>query len=464
MKTLLLGLFLPIAMAWGQGIFNPSDNADLGVIRRQSTLALHTGEEQIDLIAVAERNVEHELLRQAKFYILNGEVALARVEMAKLGRSHTKKLEDVILRYTAIADFLEGKWRQALTTLSHEQLSRSPSYGKVCVMKVLSLVALKEAKLITPEWNRCKVENSDELIRGDSSWMDVMVKLTSGAPEGTAAEYFTRRPIYNLSNEELKRMLKLALFLNQEHMVLGQIDGLDFSVVQDEELRAIIAHIHFRTGQFARSWKFMEDLANPNVENMKGNLWLLRKNDQIAFAQFKLALKQKSNSHNAAERALPLAWSLGQWQEGMKLAERMYIYEGNVNQQRTLASAFAVQLENWDHATEKLDKVTRSMGDNTAQEVEQLLTYVALRKKDIKLFRKHGLRSCQGGDITACWMLTADMNWDGLAYLVARSDEVEEYTPLWRSLASGSPFLVDDRLIDQQDIDELDDSLIKLVK
>jgi hypothetical protein len=54
------------------------------------------------------------------------------------------------------------------------------------------------------------------------------------------------------------------------------------------------------------------------LKNIKGISIYLQEKEELAFAQFKLALSMKQNSLNAFERILPLAWRLGRWQEGVK--------------------------------------------------------------------------------------------------------------------------------------------------
>src|SRR5690606_9600805 len=99
--------------------------------------------------------------------------------------------------------------------------------------------------------------------------------------------------------DQLKVILKLAMYLNQESLVVDQIPELTVDQLQDPEVREIAGQIFFRTGSLARSYRFIEDLKSPNSENIKGNLYILRNKYELAYAQFKLSLEQKLNSQNA---------------------------------------------------------------------------------------------------------------------------------------------------------------------
>ena len=59
---------------------------------------------------------------------------------------------------------------------------------------------------------------------------------------------------------------------------------------------------------------------------------------ELAYAQFKLALKRKNNSQNALERIAPTAWILNQWEEGAIYASRLEARPGEESNKLTLFS------------------------------------------------------------------------------------------------------------------------------
>lgn len=462
MKFLILILALTASSAWAQ----LKASREL-VNQRGQLTGRDFGLEQvlIERMLGETKTLQKKALRDAKFFIINGETELARKTLNDLLKTAPEDLKASLYRFLAIADFQDGRWKESLAHLSTTELTAYPNFSRICPMKIILRVAVKDTYTLREEWERCKIENTKDVLIKDMVWMESLVTLASRRTKGAAKTIIKKYNPLNLSNDDLKIILKLSLYLNLEGELLENLEQLDYSAVQDEELRALIAQVYFRRGRLADAWRMMEDIPNPNVENMKGNLWLLRGKQELAYAQFKLALQQKSNSHNAVERALPLAWTLKQWKEGIKLSERIYTHERNRQQKLTTVAAFAVANGQWTEAFNRLEVVHQEAGESTAQEVSQLSTYVALRQNDARRLARYGKSACQGGDLMACWLMSSQFIWPELPTLLTKEDALEPIEPLWRSLASGEaePFK-ENNLIDQRDIDELDDSLIRLVK
>ncbi len=90
---------------------------------------------------------------------------------------------------------------------------------------------------------------------------------------------------------------------------------------------------------------------------------------------------------------------------------------------------------------------------------------MALRLNDQRQLTRHASRTCEGGDLVACWLLSSAMVWPELPQMLSTDGTFEAVEPLQRKLASGeNETFQDESYIDQRDIEELDDALIKLVK
>lgn len=464
MKLLVLFLLVFARPSWGQ-LVQASDELTRN---RDKLVGRDFGLEQILIDRVLEESKagQRKSLREAKFFIINGETELARASLNELLKTADDSFKASLYRFLAIADFQDGRWKESLTHFSRPELNAYPNYSRICPLKIILRIAVKNTHELASEWNRCKLENTKDVLIKDMVWMESLVAIATKTPRAGRIILGKYNPL-NLSNDDLKIILKLSLYLNLESTLVESLESLDYSVIQDEELRALIAHIYFRQGRLADAWRLMEDIQSPNVDNMKGNLWILRKNSELAYAQFKLALQEKSNSHNAVERALPLAWILQQWKEGTKLAERIYTHERNSQQKSTTIAAFAVANEQWKEAFERLEFVHQQGGEATAQEVSQLSTYVAIRQNDVKRLKRYGKSACEGGDLVACWTMSSDFIWPDLTNLLALPTEetLEKAVPLDKELLSDeAATFKDDVFLDQRDIDELDDSLIKLIK
>lgn len=467
MHFAFVALFLASLSAWGQLLQNDRRVGDL-YTAANTNFGRDASYLVMERLLLDEQLTNNQVLQRAKFYLMQGQVELARYELSSFDRNTNTNLGVVVLRYRAVADFLQGRWDSALGHLQDPFINRSPHFAKICTLKVLSMIAVRSLNGIQTDWQRCQGENPQDASTSDMVWMDTLVRLVASGEQGLVEKTIKKYSIVNLDNETLIRVMKLALYLNVEALVVDAIDGLDITVARDEELRALMAHILFRQGRLARAWRFIEGDTGVNAENIRGNIWLLRGNLEIAFGHFNLALKLKNNSHNAAERALPIAWTLKQWKRGQELTQLMDVHERNVKQIEALATAFDVQLGDFAGAKKRLDRLDRLLGAGTVLEVDQLATYVGLITRDTKLFLKHGQRACDAGDMTACWTIMAQMTWEDLTPLLTLDAESAPKTSLARTLASTNTavakFEEEEIYVDQRDIDELDEGLIQLIK
>ena len=74
-----------------------------------------------------------------------------------------------------------------------------------------------------------------------------------------------------------------------------------------------------------KAFEYIEGLSSPNSENIRGNLFLAQKKYELAYAQFKLALKRKVNSQNSLERIIPISWMLKQWKDGLEYIDKLKV-------------------------------------------------------------------------------------------------------------------------------------------
>ncbi len=462
-RMLFFILSVSLATAHAQ-LADLSLNSDLGRLRG-SMVARDYGLEEalVGRILEEKKARERQGLAEAKFFLVNGEAEHAREILVPLLKRERTDARPMVYRYLAVAAFQEARWSEALSYLEKPELVTYPHFGKVCPLKVILLVANRQTRGLSEVWSRCKNENAGDLFERDATWMEVLVQLAEEGPGPLTATVVRRQRLLSLPNEDMKSIVKLALYLNQEGLLLQQLEELDLEALKDEELRAMVAQAFFRQGKLAQAWRFMQDISTPNVENMKGNLWLLRGNQELAYAQFKLALEQKANSHNAVERALPLAWSLRQWQEGLKLSERIFTHEKNRLQRLATTAAFAVAQEKWDVALGRLETIHRERGIGTAHEVNELSTYVALMTSDPGRLARYGELACKGGDLLSCWLTSVRSTWGDLRTVMERDDLPGRGELLQRSLASGeAEALAEETFVDQRDVDELDDALITI--
>lgn len=404
----------------------------------------------------------HELQR-AKYYLVNGELRLAAVFLEKLVYVNTK-LKPVILRYLVMLNFIDGDYRKALNYMKGRELNSPPHFAKICTLRTITQIILGFTDHLEDVWSRCQVEAYGKINPSNLPWLETLIKLRVRPTPGVTSEPFTGVKLEALSVPDLKIFLKLAIYLNQEDKLISEIPALSVDQLQDTEVRELVGHIFFRTGQFANSFKYVEDLKSPNSENIKGNLYVLRSKYELAYAQFKLALEQKQNSQNAMERLLPLAWLLGDWAGGASYAESVIASPQTFINKMTLAAAFNIQKGSFEEARKILDKITQRSRRGGELDVTQLYSFAALMQNFSPEAKKYADLSCAQYDLTNCWLLFQLVQWDAFPVMIRRDEKITHKRD-WEKLLKediNDP-LKEPAYVNQVDIEELDDKLIKLI-
>lgn len=419
--------------------------------------------EELNRALFTEAQLQNQELKKIKYYLINGESRLARLYLTKLAYTKTK-LRPVIQRYLGILYFMEGDFEKSYEHLDKEVLREMPHFSKVCTLKVLNEIILNKLKTLENDWIRCKIENPSNFKEGNLLWMDTLVELKLRPREGITKIPFRQLRLTALSLNEVKVIMKLALYLNQEDLIAKEIPGLTIEQLRDNEIRELAGQILFRIGSLADAYKFVEDLKSPNAENIKGNLYIMRSKYELAYAQFKLALEQKQNSQNAMERLLPLAWLLGDWESGSIYAQRVLASPQTQINKLTLIAAFQMQKGNFDKARITLDQIVEQSRRGTQIDVTQLYSFVALMQNKPLQIMKNAELSCRQYDLVNCWVLYQMLQWDSFPLTVRRVDKIE-HRPEWEKLIKeeiNQP-LKETVFVNQLDIEEMDDRLIQLI-
>ena len=472
MKLILIGLLLSFwAMAKTEDVWIRTDEdqysrATEGLLSRRGTLQPPTqllGPEELNRVLFSDLQEQNADLKKVKFYLLNGETRLAQVHLRKLAYTQTK-LKPIIYRYLGILSFIEGQFQKSYEYLSAKELQFLPHYSKICTLKVLNQVVLNKVNRLDDEWKRCQLESFAHFNSGNFIWIETLVRMKLKPAIGLTKKPFKGVRFAALDNDQLKIFLKLALYLNQEKLIEPQLVELDQKQVQDTEIRELMGQIYFRLGALAKSYRFIEDLDSPNAESIKGNLYILRKKYELAYAQFKLALEKKQNSQNAMERILPLAWVLGDWAEGAKMAERVITSPQTQIGKMTLVAAFYTQQGDYNKAKEVLDTIVSRSRRGTAIDVTQLHSFVGLMQNQPYVVKKQAALSCAQFDMVNCWLSIQMEQWDSFPLTMRRPEKIPVKKD-WERLTTedvNEP-LVETVYVNQLDVEELDDKLIQLI-
>jgi tetratricopeptide (TPR) repeat protein len=421
-------------------------------------------QEELNKILFSESRQYQEELRKVKYYLINGELSLAKVYLEKLSYGQSK-LKPIAHRYLGIIAFIERDYKKSIDYLTRGELRNPPHFAKICGVLVLDKIVLSDLKTLEADWDRCRTEAQRDINAVNLPWLDTLVKLKLSPVPGITSAPFKKITLRSFENVDLKIILKLALYLNQENLVVNQLLELTPEQLVDTDIRELAGHIFFRSGKFANAYKFIEDIKSPNSENIKGNLYLLREKYEVAYAQFKLALKEKQNSQNALERLVPISWLLGDWKGGSEYARQLIARSGQEANKLTIIAAFEMQMGNYKKASSILNEIARLSRRGGALEVAQIASFSALMENDKTELKGAATMSCEQNDLVNCWVLYQMYHWDNFPLVVRRDNEIsykEDWQTLTKEKLPGK--LTEQVYVYQQDIEELDDKMIKLIK
>ncbi|HXH30219.1 MAG TPA: hypothetical protein VNJ01_05350 [Bacteriovoracaceae bacterium] len=420
--------------------------------------------EEANRVLFSETRIQKELLRKVKYLLINGETTLAKIHLSKLALTQTT-LRPVIYRYLAMLYFFEGRFDMTYQYLVQPELSVIPHFAKICPLKILSQIVLDKTLDLESEWAKCRIQNLNHLQPQKVVWLNTLVELKLAPRPGVTRVPFQKMKLAALNSDDLKMILKLALYLNQEELISPQIEEFTYDQYQDPEVRELAGQVLFRLGFFVKAHRFIEDLKSPNAENIKGNFYALQNKYELAYAQYKLALEQKQDSQNALERLLPLSWLLGDWEGGSKYAELMSSTAKTRISKMTLMAAFYVQKGDYEGALKILDLVAQRSQKTFRVETTQLTSFAALMLNRPQTVKKNALLSCAQYDLMNCWVLFQLGQWDNFPLTVRREDKLPDKKEWENYLKEDiTEPLQETVYINQLDIEEMDDKLVQLIK
>lgn len=402
-------------------------------------------------------------LQQAKRGIINGDLELARFFLSKISDRRTKLLK-VKKRYLSIIKFIEADYQGSYDLIKGSEFNNVTNYREICLLRIINLVALEDLRTLNEEVGSCQ-NLTFQFSNNNQFWLTQMAKIKERDEEllkGNLIENFRNALT---STEFTEIWMKMALFLNKEKIVLKYIGQFPPSTFQSKAVRELIGFAYYRDGQPKKALDFIEDIESPNADNIRGNINLEEKKYELAFGHFKLALQKKENSQNALERGIPLSYILSQWDEGIKMLKRIVGINLNIRKKTTLETLFYIRKEDFKKARENLLYLEQKYNKNFPREVNLMDSYVALREGDNQKLELSAGKACQGYDGLNCWLTLQLLHWENIGQTIEREEETlsfkgwsidslkekVEIKPLRESVS-----------IDQRDIEELDDNLVKI--
>lgn len=420
------------------------------------------------------RNADIDNLILAKYKIINGDLQKAKFYLNRIDEKKSR-LFSVKKRYQSLIAFIEGDFKQSLEHIKHKRFMDNTNYPQICLLKLIDYMALNDTQSLLAEKDYCMFYTG-KASKNDQYWLDTMVKLKLQDQQGLKRNLITDVE-GTLSNDEMSKLwLKTGLYLNKESDLLNILSILPETSYQSKRLREIVAFMYLRSGtpgDKAKALAFIDDIDTANAENIKGNINLQNKEYELAFGHFRLALQKKQDSMNALERAIPLAWILNQWKDGLNMLDNNTNKGLDPRNKAAVRIAFLIREKEFALAQRELTLLKNDFQNVPPFEVNIMDSYVSLimgeKEKDFdkRKIEESTERACRTFDGISCWISLQFISWENLGKTIKRDDvifsdkdmtidslkEKKVVTPLKETIT-----------VDQRDIEELDSEGIQLMK
>jgi hypothetical protein len=415
-----------------------------------------------------EKKIDIYNLQKAKYKLINGDLRLAEYFLSKIN-DQTSSVLAVKKRYLSIIYFIQGKFKNSIKQLSfsNDLIEKNP---QICLLKLINYMALSDLENLNKEKELCLSQLLPS-SKNDLLWLDTMIKLKNKDSTGVSRNLLTDTNSIFRDDELAKLWLKTGLYLNREKSLLELIGELTETSYQSKKLREIIAFMYLRDNNEKKALAFIEDIDTANSENVKGNLRLKNKEYELAFGHFRLALSKKQDSNNALERAIPLAWILGQWNDGLTMLSNISNPVIDKRNTHALKIAFLIREKKYFEAQKEIVLLKNAFFGEPPFEVAIMDSYVDLllaktqkdydRRKTDELTEK----SCRSFDGMSCWISMQLIQWDNLGKTVTRNEPIYQDKEMTidslKQKKTITP-LEELKAIDQADIEELDSDLLNI--
>jgi hypothetical protein len=418
------------------------------------------------LIQVEQRDKrynEYLHMQLSKQSLINGNLAMAKFHLTKVSNDENT-LYRIKLRYLALISFIEGEFDTSLKYLNNPLLSGDIKYyARVCSLKMAIHLAKADSKAFRKDQAICNELNS-RYGKNDFVWTETLSLILLGF-ENILDKGIIRslRRVYG-TIEYIQVWMKLALFVNQEDIIIDTIDELPIRTYQSKKIRELIAFAFYRKQNYEKAQAFIEDINTPNADNIRGNIMLKDNKLELAYGHFQLALSKRENSVNALERSIPLSWKLKQWEKGFNFTQRLFKKNQDQNKKDALLAAFQIQKDDFKGAGKKLEKLNKTYINFPPRKIQLMNSYNSLRQQDMNSLLFYSKVACNKGDGTNCWIYQQLLRWENLGQTIERDEKVitkDFSVDQLKSKPKIKP-LSESIIIDQSDIEEIDSQDTKL--
>lgn len=440
-----------------------------------------TGSENINYLTIQDVRYEREVQRRShaldlislgKWMLINGETKKARRYFEQIDLAQGE-LKELVQRYLSMIDFIQGEYETSLNRIEKSFFQRPEQFAQVCLQKILLRIITsppiiksqdsrnssqleEDANRLRRLFTHCRFRNQD-YTKNFNYWLDNLEKISFGETSTLRGANISDAQFILQSLDLVRIWLKTALLTNNEQLIDRHLDLVPEEFYRYRFFRELIGMYYYRMGDSDLALNFIEGIDTPNADNIRGNIQLEKKQYELAFGHFQLALQKKSNSRNALERSIPLAWILEQWDAGQEMLLRLLGDDKNSFEKEALNSAFHIQKKDYDIADRRLRFIQGHYLNQTPLLVDMMISHVALINKNTDRMVHFAQRACLRGEMISCWKLHQNIIWDAFNYTIDREENIHRSYDLDELRRPKKIAPLNDRpYVNQIDIEELD--------
>ena len=356
-------------------------------------------------------------LKKAKYYLLNGNPEMAGFFLNQVDNPKSR-LFIIKRRYESLKFFLEKQYDRSFSILEEMQFNQLFSYKEICLQKLIIMIMSNRMNQFQEELKLCSYVNRHSSI-DEQLWIKNFRDILENS---------------DLDDLSINRKIKMALYLNEEQLILDNIENIPKEVLESSQTKELLALIYYRLGDYSKALSFIENYHSVNSENIRGNLALQEKNYIKAYKHFKLALEERPNSLNALNGIILTSWVLKKWDEGVKALSSLPMNYGDLEKRSTLESAFIMKLGQVDKAGRSLRRIKALFNQNKRTNSSLSLpkgtvlmqSYFSLINNNERELFTNSHAACAKFDGLNCWLVLQQLLWKNFSLNINREGFVHK--------------------------------------
>lgn len=419
---------------------------------------IEDAEKEVDKLRLRKLK-ELRSLQEIKYFIINGNLNRAKRELKRF-ETLNKKLLEIKERYQIIIDFIDEDFKKLRKRFLNSKYQLSPHLKSFCLLKLFLNLGKISKTDIKKDLLSCELAVIDD-SSNNMNWIREFINYFNF---DLNASYLTNNSFFlNFTKNEENALLwlKYVLYFDLHQEAVKLLYLLDQKIFDNPRLRELIALVLYRSGQKEKAEQFVTDIDLANAYNIRGNLALERKEFEVAYGLFQLAIDKKNDSINAIQRSIPLSWLIKDPNKGEELLFLSRKNSTATDGQFLFLAATKSRQKKHQEVIRILDYLSFKYNNYTPEVMGELYSYNYLMMNEQLEALKYASETCKNFDLINCYLQSSLNIWDNFGKTLKRNEKVFDndlQEDLFTAYLNNQiPKIEEDVFLDQKDILELDE-------